>query len=90
MCLGSPPRPVIVKQPEPIKPPPMPATPPPPPPVPTPEKVEKEKPEGDLLIRSKKKTAKKIEKLKAGVKEFSAISGDVPDEPDQGITPPSV
>jgi len=88
MCLGQRPRQVVVEQPEPIKPPPMLATPPPPKPTPPPEKVDKAEGEGQDLIRSKKKTAKKIEQLKAGVKEFSAISGDVPDTPDQGINTP--
>tara|TARA_R100001082_G_scaffold71313_1_gene40650 strand:- start:2354 stop:2617 length:264 start_codon:yes stop_codon:yes gene_type:complete len=86
MCLG--PREIKVEQPDPIKPPPMLATPPPPKATPAPEKVEKVDKEEDL-VRSKKKKAKKIEQLKAGVKEFSAISGDVPDTPTQGITPPA-
>jgi len=61
---------------------------PPPQEIPTPEEIDKNIGEEEI-VKGKKKTKLRIDKLKAGVKEFGAITGDVPTAPTQGITPPT-
>ena len=85
MCFGGgrkPPAPTPITP----KPPLRPA--PPPQEIPRPEQIAEETSE-DEIVKGKKKTKLRIDKLKAGVKEFGAIQGDVPTAPTQGITPPT-
>tara|TARA_R100000781_G_scaffold22618_1_gene16783 strand:+ start:76 stop:351 length:276 start_codon:yes stop_codon:yes gene_type:complete len=84
MCLGGGKRPPA---PKPMKPaPPLKPT-PPPRDVPRPEEISAFNEED--IVEGKRKTKLKIDKLKAGLKEFGSIQGDVPTAPAQGITAPA-
>ena len=89
MCVGSlfkspspPPAPAKIPVQPPLK------TPPPPRDIPTPTEI-KDVTEEEDITKGKKKTKLKIDKIRKGVKEFGAISGDVPSTPPQGITSPT-
>ena len=84
MCTGRRSAPTPQPAPQVAAPPPL-KTPPPVHDIPSPEKIAEE---GDdpNLITGKKKTKKKLEQIKKGVKEFDAIDpGMNPGTPPQGI-----
>tara|TARA_R100000152_G_scaffold18220_1_gene9979 strand:- start:162 stop:431 length:270 start_codon:yes stop_codon:yes gene_type:complete len=87
MCIGGgrrqsspPPAPQVVPAPPLIPPPPVRD-------IPKPEEIRKATEDPDL-ITGKKKTRRKLEMIKKGVKQFDAIDpGMNPGTPDQGIPP---
>ena len=90
MCVGN-----LFKPPKPPAPPPrMKPAPPlrrpaPPPEIPTPDRIKDETGEDDATLSTRKKKALEIEKVKEGVKEFSAIDpATTPDSPPGGISGP--
>ena len=86
MCIGGGGKKAPVQQaaPQVVPSPPL-KTPPPVHDIPSPEKIKKETEDPDL-ITGKKKTKKKLEQIKKGVKQFDAIDpGMNPGTPPQGI-----
>ena len=84
MCTGRRSAPAPQAAPQVAAPPPL-KTPPPVHAIPSPEKIAQEGDDPDL-ITGKKKTKKKLEQIKKGVKQFDAIDpGMNPGAPPQGI-----